>query len=124
MKMTTKTTTNNEEKTTVADRLPELTEEDVSAAQNNLGWAGWFIGAEQGAVYKEAMGINLQLVSNRTVRCLSVGDHPFCYLILARMAVSFEQAGVEFQVDPYTVIRPVPPKEPEEQPTEPGLEVA
>ena len=39
MKMNTKTTTENDEKTTVADRLPELSEDDIAVAQTNVAWA-------------------------------------------------------------------------------------
>jgi predicted secreted Zn-dependent protease len=120
-----KTTKKEEEKTTVADRLPELTEENLAGAATNAAWAAWYGGAEQGRVFHEDLGISLQAVSNRTVRCLSVGDHPACYLALACMAHSFELVGVEFQLDPYTIPRPAPPEEPEKPPTtEPGLEVA
>ena len=123
--MSTKTTTDNDEKTTVADRLPELTEDVMAQAQTNVAWAAWYGGAELGRVYHEDLGISLQAVSNRAVRCLSVGDHPACYLALACMAHSFELVGVEFQLDPYTIPRPAPPEEPEKPPTtEPGLEVA
>ena len=125
MKMSTKTTTDNDEKTTVADRLPELTENELAVAGANVAWAAWYGGAEQGKVFHEDLGISLQAVANRTVRCLSVGDHPNCYLTLAGMALSFELAGVEFQLDPYTIPRPAPPEGPEKPPTtEPGLEVA
>ena len=125
MKMTTKKTTNNEEKTTVADRLPELTEEELGTAQENVGWAAGFIGVEQGTIHHDVKGISLQVISNRTVRCLSVGDHPYCYRTLAYMARSFELAGVEFQVGSCTIPRPAPPEGPEKPPTtEPGLEVA
>ena len=125
MKMSTKTTTENDEKTTVADRLPELTEDELAVAGTNVAWAAWYGGAEQGKVFHEDLGISLQAVANHTVRCLSVGDHPHCYLTLASMAHSFELAGVELQLDPYTIPRPAPPEGPEKPPTtEPGLEVA
>ena len=125
--MNTKKTTGNDEKTTVTDRLPELTEDELAVARTNVSWAAWYGGAEaeQGLVYREDLGIDLQQVTNGVVRCLSVGDHPHCYLTLASMVHSFELAGVELQLDPYTIPRPAPPEEPEEQPTtEPGLEVA
>ena len=111
MKMSTKTTTDNEEKTTVANRLPELTEDELAVAGTNVAWAAWYGGAEQGKVFHEDLGISLQAVANHTVRCLSVGDHPHCYLTLASMAHSFELAGVELQLDPYTIPRPAPPEE-------------
>jgi len=112
--MTIQTTTMNEnEKTTVADRLPELTDDELAVAGTNVAWAAWYGGAEQGKVFHEDLGISLQAVANHTVRCLSVGDHPHCYLTLASMAHSFELAGVDFQLDPYTIPRPAPPEEEE-----------
>ena len=113
MKMSTKTTTENDEKTTVADRLPELSEDDIAVAQTNVAWAATYGNAEQGRVYHEDLGISLQVVANRVMRCLSVGDHPYCYQVLACMAHSFELAGVDFQLDPYTIPRPAPPEEEE-----------
>ena len=111
MKMSTKTTTENDEKTTVADRLPELTDDELALAGTNVSWAAGYIGEEQGKVYHEDLGISLQVVANRVVRCLSVGDHPYCYQVLACMTHSFELAGVDFQLDPYTIPRPAPPEE-------------
>ena len=109
--MSTKTTTENDEKTTVADRLPELTDDELAVAGTNVSWAAGYVGAEQGRVYHEDLGISLQVVANRVVRCLSVGDHPYCYQVLACMAHSFELAGVDLQLDPYTIPRPAPPEE-------------
>ena len=68
------------------------------------------------------------MVATRTVRCLAVADHPYCYRALAMMALSFETAGVNLEVEPYTIIRPLPPEEegdeqgPEDEDT--GMEVA
>ena len=111
--MNTKTTTENDEKTTVADRLPGLSEDDIAVAQTNVAWAATYGNAEQGKVYHEDLGISLQVVANRVMRCLSVGDHPYCYQVLACMAHSFELAGVDLQLDPYTIPRPAPPEEEE-----------
>ena len=111
--MNTKTTTENDEKTTVADRLPLLTDDSLAWARTNVSWAAGYIGEEQGKVYHEDLGISLQVVANRVVRCLSVGDHPYCYQVLACMAHSFELAGVDLQLDPYTIPRPAPPEEEE-----------
>ena len=43
------------------------------------------------------------------------------------MALSFETAGLEFEVEPYAIIRPLPPEEQNEQESEDedtGMEVA
>ena len=118
-----------EEETTmnVTDRLPELDEEETSTALENVRWAAGFVGTPQGSIYNDA-GVDLQVVATRTVRCLAVADHPYCYRALAMMALSFETAGVNLEVEPYTIIRPLPPEEerdeqgPEDEDT--GMEVA
>ena len=113
--------------TRVMERLPELDEEESSTALENTRWAAGFVGAPLGAIYNEVdAGVNLQVVSTRTVRCLAVADHPFCFRALAMMALSFETAGVELEVDPYTIVRPLPPEEDgaEEEPESAGVEVA
>ena len=116
-------TEQNETMTIVMERLPELDEEETSTALDNTRWAAGFVGAPLGAIYNDA-GVDLQVVSTRTVRCLAVADHPYCFRTLAMMALSFETAGVELEVDPYTVVRPLPPDEEqrEEEPEDAGLE--
>jgi len=116
----------NEEAMNVTDKLPELDEEGTSTALENTRWAAGFVGAPLGTIYNDA-GVDLQVVSTRTVRCLAVADHPYCYLTLAMMALSFETAGLEFEVEPYAIIRPLPPEEQNEQESEDedtGMEVA
>ena len=114
----------NEETMNVTDKLPELDEEGTSTAWETTRWAAGFVGAPLGTIYNDA-GVDLQVVSTRTVRCLAVADHPYCFRTLAMMALSFETAGVELEVDPYTVVRPLPPDEEqrEEEPEDAGLEV-
>jgi len=121
-------TINNEATTTnasVAGRLPELTEEDIALAQTNIAWAAFYGNAEQGRVFQEDLGISLQPIDKGIVRCLSVGDDPYCYRVLAGMAHAFGLAGVELQLDPFTVTRPPPTEAPEERAStdEPGPEV-
>ena len=116
----------DEMKMNVTDRLPELDEEDTSTALENIRWAAGFVGTPQGVIYNDA-GVDLQVVATRTVRCLAVADHPYCYRTLAMMTLSFETAGVEFEVEPYTIVRPLPPEEQDEQGSEDedtGMEVA
>ncbi|MCH1511650.1 MAG: hypothetical protein L7S54_03585, partial [Candidatus Thalassarchaeaceae archaeon] len=73
----------------------------------------------------EQSGVFIQRVTEETVRCVAVVDHSFCYSSLAWMRASFEAAGIEVQVDPYTVVIPYVPEdeEPEPQVTM-GVEVA
>ena len=79
----------NEETMNVTERLPELDEEDTSTALENIRWAAGFVGTPQGTIYNDA-GVDLQVVATRTVRCLAVADHPYCYQTLAMMVLSFE----------------------------------
>jgi len=120
-------TEQNETTTIVMERLPELDEEETSTALENTRWAAGFVGAPLGAIYNDA-GVDLQVVSTRTVRCLAVADHPYCYRALAMMALSFETAGVELEVEPYTIIRPLPPEEEQDEQgsedEDTGMEVA
>ena len=117
-------TEQNETMTIVMERLPELDEGETSPALENTRWAAGFVGAPLGAIYNDA-GVDLHVVSTRTVRCLAVADHPYCFRTLAMMALSFETAGVELEVDPYTVVRPLPPEEEREgEPEGVGVEVA
>ena len=116
-----------ESTTNVTDRLPELDEEDTSTALENIRWAAGFVGAPQGVIYNDA-GVDLQVVATRTVRCLAVADHPYCYRTLAMMALSFETAGVNLEVEPYTIIRTLPPEEEQDEQgsgdEDTGMEVA
>ena len=114
----------NEKRTIVMEMLPELNKEWSSTALDNTRWAAGFVGTPLGDIYNES-GVDLQVVSTRTVRCLAVVDHPLFYRTLAMMALSFETAGVEFEVDPYTIVRPLPPEEDmvEEEPVAVGMEV-
>ena len=117
----------NEEMMNVTDRLPELDEEDTSTALENIRWAAGIVGTPQGVIYNDA-GVDLQVVATRTVRCLAIADHPYCYRTLAMMALSFETAGVELEVEPYTIIRTLPPEEEQDEQgsgdEDTGMEVA
>ena len=121
----TSTTTSTRMNASIAGRLPELTEEDIALAQTKVAWATFYGNAEQGRVFQEDLGISLQPVDKGVVRCLSVGDDPYCYRLLAGMAHAFGLAGVELQLDPFTVTRPPPMEDPEGQAStdEPGMEV-
>ena len=118
-----------EEETTMnlTDRLPELDEEETSTALENVRWAAGFVGTPRGSIYNDA-GVDLQVVATRTVRCLAVADHPYCYRALAMMALAFETAGVNLEVEPYTIIRPLPPEEEQDEQgsedEDTGMEVA
>jgi len=101
---------------TVSVRLPELNKEDKEFAitQAKLDWVqnwmSWYMPGELQRM--EDGGIILQKVDDSTVRCVSVVDHPFCYMSLALVSASFERRGVSLEVDPYTIVTPyIPPED-------------
>jgi hypothetical protein len=115
----------------VVDRLPDLDDEDKATALSSTHWAGGMVEAlPVGTIHQmEGVGVDLQVISKEVVRCLAVVDHPYCYLCLAMMTISFDSAGIDLEVDPYTVVRPFVPKEEAEGPLEEeveaiGIEVA
>ena len=112
----------------VACRLPELDEEHASMAlsHRHLAWChGFMENHKDGQMfYMESCGLHLQRVNETASRCVAVVDHPYCYSTLAMMTLSFEKAGIDLQVDPYTVVIPYEPRAEEEVPHEAGVEVA
>ena len=129
--MTIEMTTKKEEKTTVADRLPELNEVDANNAVSHqqLSWAhGFMDNHKDGQMhFIKDCGVHLQKVNEEAARCIAVVDHPYCFSSLAMAVLAFERAGVELQVDPYTVVIPYKPREEgdtEEAVEDVGVEVA
>jgi hypothetical protein len=118
MKMTIEMTTKKEEKTTVADRLPELNEVDANNAVSHqqLSWVhGFMDNHKDGQMhFITDCGVHLQKVTEEAVRCIAVVDHPYCFSTLAMVVLAFERSGVELQVDPYTVVTPYEPREEED----------
>ena len=111
----------------VAERLPNLDEEDVSVALSHqqLAWCHGFMDnyKDGQTFYMKSHGIHLQRVNETDARCIAIVDHPLCYEALAILWRSFERAGIVLQVDPYTVTIPPEPRK-EQVVEEPGLEVA
>ena len=114
---------------TVAERLPPLDEEEKQFAtshQTRQHAHGFMADHKDGqATFFVKLGFNFQRVNKNVVRCVSVIDHPFCFAQLASLRVTFESAGIEVQLDPYTVVTPYeePPEE-EPQKEVAGMEVA
>ena len=129
MTMTEMIMTEQDTEDAVNHRLPNLDEETVQEMgdHEHRQWAhGWMAGHLDGQGYFfEQSGVFIQRVTEETVRCVAVVDHSFCYSSLAWMRASFDAAGIEVQVDPYTVVIPYVPEdeEPEPQVTM-GVEVA
>ena len=94
----------------VADRLPTLTEEQTAEAQGaeHVEWAqGTLEWYDSGDLHDmPELGVTLQVVSEDTVRCVSVHDHGYCFFMLSMLVCTFEHAGVTVQIDPYTIVRP------------------
>jgi len=115
MKMEMEKTSEKEEKTTVADRLPELNEADANNAVSHqqLSWAhGFMDNHKDGQMhFIKDCGVHLQKVTVEEARCIAVVDHPYCFSTLAMVVLAFERAGIELQVDPYTVVIPYEPRE-------------
>ena len=117
----------NEITMNVAERLPELDEEEVSMALSHqqLAWCHGFMDNHKDGqmFYLESCGVHLQRVNETESRCVALVDHPYCYATLAMMTLSFEKAGIDLQVDPYTVVIPHEPRDEKEVPHETGVEV-
>ena len=112
----------------VSSRIPPISEErlEVASKHENLHWAhGWMAGHRDGLYHAfNEDGLTLQRVSEKAVRCIAVVDHSYCYATLGFMTAIFEAAGIEMQIDPYTVTIPYEPREEDETPTPIGVEVA
>ncbi len=114
----------NEEDTrtnaSVADRLPIPDEQGIEAALTSVGWAAGIVEAlSEGAIHHmNDLGIDLQVVSKQIVRCIAVVDHPYCWETLALLLVTFEEAGINLEIDPYTVVRPYVPDSKADTPPE------
>ena len=96
--------------TSVEMRLPALDEDDkaIATSEENLRWVReWMENIDDGRVrILENQGVTLQKVNDEVVRCLAVEDYPFAggpYWILALMVVSFREAGITLEIDPYAV---------------------
>lgn len=111
----------------IADRLPNLDEEDENLALSHqqLAWCHGFMDNHKDGqtFWMKSHGIHLQRVNETDARCIAIVDHPLCYEALAILWRSFERSGIVLQVDPYTVTIPPEPRK-EQVVEEPGLEVA
>ncbi len=118
----------NETTMNVADRLPELDEVDANNAVSHqqLSWAHGFMDDHKDGQmhYIKDCGVHLQKVTEEEARCISVVDHPYCFSSLAMVVLAFERAGIELQVDPYTVVIPYEPREEGDIEEDAGVEVA
>ena len=86
-----------------------LQSRDHDALQDDhVEWAqGMLEHYEPGAIHDMPdYGITLQIISSDTARCIGVFDHGFCMLMLQMVITTFENAGLNLEVDPWAVLRP------------------
>ncbi len=97
----------------VSQLLPELnkTEKELADSEDSVRWAsGMTHYYSDGSVLRRTHGINLQVVNKSSVRCLTVVDDEYCLRMLSMIKRTFESAGIEFQIDPHTILQPFAPR--------------
>ena len=90
-----------QESASLADRLPELDEEEMRRTQEATprAWAYRNLSAGIGYVWTHAdLGVSLQVTSDDTMRLLTVIDHPYCLYIVASMAATLEHLGLRMDL--------------------------
>lgn len=92
----------------MADRLPGLSSNDLRVAKEQSEWAGGMVDFYlPGMMHPmEEQGLVLQVVSEDTVRFISVVDHIGSLTAAAMVKASFEEAGISVEMDPFTVLVP------------------
>ncbi len=93
------------EQESIAERLPELTEEEMENALSEIKWAKKFIASHrQGDFQTMSGGMTLQAVSFDTVRCVRIFDDQRAWWMLSMINASFKGAGIKLQLEPYTIV--------------------
>ena len=90
-----------EESIILADRLPVLDEEQLRRTQEATpkAWAYRYMSAGIGYVWThEDLGVSLQIISDDTMRLLTVIDHPYCLLMAASMVATLEHLGLRMDL--------------------------
>ena len=90
-----------QESASLADRLPELDEEQMMRTQEatSRAWAYSNLSAGVGYVWTHAdQGVSLQVTSDDTMRLLTVIDHPYCLFMVAMMAATLENLGLKMDL--------------------------
>ena len=97
----------------ITDVLPGLDNSEVKIATSDES-AKWAINTlkfySNGYVLPRNRGVTLQVIDEKTVRCISVVSDERCLLALSMMKLTFESVGIEFQIDPFAVILSVTPQ--------------
>lgn len=95
----------NKEQESIAQRLPELTEEEMKNALGEITWARKFMASHrQGDFQTMSGGMTLQAVSFDTVRCVRIFDDKRAWWMLSMINASFKGAGVKLQLEPHTIV--------------------
>ena len=95
--------------TSVTDKLPDIDAKGQAHARSKTAsWAMPFWDLPIGYIHADAAGVTWQVVNRGTVRCLTVWDDAYYYETLASMALSFQEAGITVDIDPYTMILQLP----------------
>ena len=90
-----------QESASLADRLPELDEEQMMRTQEatSRAWAYSNLSAGVGYVWTHAdQGVSLQVTSDDTMRLLTVVDHPYCLFMVAMMTATLENLGLKMDL--------------------------
>ena len=101
MTMQDDTRQDKQESASLADRLPELDEEQRGWTQGptQKAWAYGHLSAGIGYVWTMPdIGISLQVTSDDTMRLLTVIDHPYCLYMVASMAATLEHLGLKMDL--------------------------
>ena len=95
--------------TNVGDKLPTIDAKGQAYARSKAAsWAMQFWDLPIGYIHEDDAGVNFQVINRGTVRCLSVWDDTYYYETLALMILSFQEAGISVEIDPYTMILQLP----------------
>ena len=101
-----------EEEKSVADRLPELSQEEKKDATRAEGVRFVRLLASQPVghlwVDQEQSWTAVLTVSKNTLRCVRVYDFEYGLWMLSAMRATCAAAGIDLQLDGYTVVAPLP----------------
>ena len=101
MKTEDDTRKNMQKSASLANRLPELDEEQMMRTQEatSRAWAYSNLSAGVGYVWTHAdQGVSLQVTSDDTMRLLTVVDHPYCLFMVAMMTATLENLGLKMDL--------------------------
>ena len=127
MNKITNSDSDNDNPTSITDRLPNLSEKETRIAllEDNLEWARQLLASLLGKVH-QSNGVYLQRVSESEVRCVGLVDHYHAWESLSSMKATLSAEGASMQMEPYTILIPYTEEEEEsvdshEEPT--GMEI-